>query len=113
MPMMARLGLRGRPQRGNRQQGQTLVLFTLFLIVLLGSSALTVDYGSWLLFRRSYQNVADAAALAGVAQLTRPRTDPCTGGTTKATCARQAAWTSVKQQLGLTALDPTSQGTAN
>jgi len=83
-----------------------LVLFALFLVVLLGASALTVDYSSWLLSRRSYQNVSDAAALAGVAQLTRPHADPCVTGKTKAVCAREAAWTSVKQQLGLSALVP-------
>jgi Flp pilus assembly protein TadG len=97
---------------GRHQRGQTLVLFVLFLVVLLGVSALTVDYGTWLLSKRGYQNVTDAAALAGVAQLTRPRSDPCTAGKTKATCAREAAWTSVKDQLGLS-LDPVAQSASN
>jgi hypothetical protein len=88
-------------------------VFALFLIVLLGVSALTVDYGTWLLAKRGYQNVSDAAALAGVAQLSRPRTDPCTAGKTKPICAREAAWTSVKQQLNLTTLNPVAQSASD
>lgn len=101
------------PHRLRDERGQTLVLFTLFLVVLLGAAALTVDYGMWLLSRRGYQNVSDAAALAGAAQLTRPRSDPCTTGKTKAGCAREAAWLSVREQLGLSALDATAQSLTN
>jgi putative Flp pilus-assembly TadE/G-like protein len=104
----------GRARANRRRQGgQTLVLFAFFLVVLLGASALTVDYGTWLLAKRGYQNVTDAAALAGVIHLTRPRADLCTGTKTKATCAREAAWTSVKQQLGLSALDAVTQSASN
>ena len=99
--------------RGRSERGQTLVLFAFFLVVLLGAAALTVDYGTWLLSRRGYQNVSDAAALAGVAQLSRPRSDPCTASKTKADCAREAAWMSVKEQLRLSTLSAVTQSSAN
>lgn len=79
-----------------RDRGQTLVLFALFLVVLIGSSAVAVDYGTWLKVRRDYQNVADAAVLAGSAFLTRPVT------IAKQESARKAAWKSIEDQLGLT-----------
>lgn len=78
-----------------RQNGQVLVIFALFLVVLVGATALAVDYGSWLKARRDYQNAADAAALAGAAYLTRPLGDP------KYIDAREAAWESLDTQLGL------------
>lgn len=79
-----------------RDRGQTLVLFALFLVVLIGSSAVAVDYGTWLKVRRDYQNVADAAVLAGSAFLVRPVSGP------KQVDAREAAWKSIEDQLGLT-----------
>ena len=91
MPMMI-------PAR--RDRGQTLVLFALFLVVLIGSSAVAVDYGTWLKVRRDYQNVADAAVLAGSAFLVRPVTVP------KQVDAREAAWKSIEDQLGIS-LDET------
>jgi Flp pilus assembly protein TadG len=51
--------------RRREPKGQVLVLFALFLVVLLGATAITVDFGSWLKVRRDYHNAADAAALAG------------------------------------------------
>ena len=51
------------------QSGQTLVLFVLGLGVLLGMMAMAIDVGLYLQERRSLQNAADAAALAGVAEL--------------------------------------------
>lgn len=83
------------PRRRERREGQTLVIFAIFLVVLLGSTALAVDYGSWLKARRDYQNVADAASLAGSVQLTRPVS------LAKQIAARQAAWKSIEDQLGL------------
>ena len=80
----------------SRDRGQTLVLFALFLVVLIGSSAVAVDYGTWLKVRRDYQNVSDAAVLAGSAFLTRPVT------TGKQADAREAAWNSIEDQLGVT-----------
>ena len=90
-------------RRREGAKGQVLVLFTLLLVIMLLASALAVDYGSWLVAKRSYQNVADAAALAGAQQLTRSLT------TSKQSLARQAAWQSVKASLGLTSLDPSTQ----
>jgi Putative Flp pilus-assembly TadE/G-like len=88
----------------DRAHGQTIVIFAIFLVVLLGSTALAVDYGSWLKARRDYQNVADAASLAGSVQLTRPVT------AAKQIAARQAAWKSIKDQLGLTLNEVTLAG---
>ena len=81
--------------RAERQPGQVLVLFSLFLVVLIGATAITVDFGSWLKVRRDYQNVADAAALAGGGFLSRPIDN------SKRVLARRAAWDSFNAQLGL------------
>ncbi len=82
----------------NQENGQVLILFALFLVVFVGFAALTIDYGSWLKARRDYQNAADSAALAGSAFLTRPIGDTTDA---KRTQAREAAWASLKAQLGL------------
>jgi len=94
-----------------REHGQILVLFAFILIGLLLISALAVDYGGWLLARRTYQNVADEAALAGAYQLTNPIGAACTlAQPSKNHCAREAAWTSVKNALGLgSGLVPSSE----
>lgn len=76
-------------------RGQVLALFALFLIVLLGFTAIAVDYGTYLLARREYQNVADAGAIAGAAYMTRPLTPA------KEADARAAAWEAVRTKLGL------------
>ena len=55
--------------RGRRESGQMLVLFVLALGVLMGMVAMSVDVGMILHERRSLQNAADAAALAGVSEL--------------------------------------------
>ena len=82
-------------RRADRSRGQVIVIFALFLLVLFGAAALTVDYGTWLKARRDYQNVADPAALAGSIYLTRPTTP------TERTLARRAAWEEIDRQLGL------------
>lgn len=93
-----------------RERGQVLVLFAFVLIALLLVSALAVDYGGWLLARRSYQNVADEAAIAGAYLLTSDVSSTCPiGGISKQQCARQAAWTSIKAHTGLTTLNPVTQ----
>src|SRR4051812_21218552 len=81
--------------RDDKQQGQGLVLFALFLVVLLAVTGVAVDYGTWLKSRRDYQNVADAAVLAGGAFLSRPI------DATKRDNARRAAWESINKQLSL------------
>jgi Flp pilus assembly protein TadG len=86
---------------GRRSQGQVLVVFAIFLIVLIGASAITIDYATWLKVRRDYQNMADAAALQGAALLTRPMDNA------KRILAREAAWESLQDQLGLgPSIDP-------
>ena len=92
--------------RRRSESGQTLVIFAIFLVVLLGATAITVDYGSLLKVRRDYQNAADAAVLAGSVFLTRPVTPA------KSIAARQAAWKSIKDQLGLT-LDEVALASTN
>lgn len=86
----------GNRDRRGGERGQTIVIFTVFLVVLLASAALAVDYGSLLKVRRDYQNVVDAATLAGSVFLNRPVT------AAKQVDAREAAWKSLEDQLGLT-----------
>jgi Flp pilus assembly protein TadG len=52
-----------------RHRGQTLVLITIFMTALLGMAAMAVDVGSWYQDKRHLQNDADAAALAGAANI--------------------------------------------
>ena len=47
------------------ESGQAIVVMLLFLVVLLGGVALTLDVGSWYREHRQAQQTADAAALAG------------------------------------------------
>lgn len=49
----------------NRESGQIVVLFALFLIVLVGIAGLVLDGGGTYAQRRSEQNAADLAALGG------------------------------------------------
>lgn len=57
------------------EDGQALVLTLVFLVVLVGATALTVDFGAWYRQQRQAQATADAAALAGAQALP---TDPST-----------------------------------
>lgn len=57
----------------NKNKGQTLVLFAIGLLVLLGISALVIDGGNMYLDRRIAQTAADAGALAGAYEM-------CSGG---------------------------------
>src|SRR5687768_2174894 len=52
-----------------KEQGQTLLLFVLAVGVLMGFVAMAIDVGLLYEDRRHLQNTADAAALAGVAEL--------------------------------------------
>ena len=72
------------------------------MAVLLGFTALAVDYGTYLLARRHYQNVADAAAIAGSTYMSRPIT------AAKQNQARTAAWTSLQTQLNFTDAEPSA-----
>src|SRR4051794_41268423 len=51
----------------NSAAGQTLPLVVLFMGVLIAMSGLVIDLGNSYVQKRSTQNVADAAALAGAA----------------------------------------------
>jgi hypothetical protein len=95
-------GLTTRPADVRGERGQVLVLAMLAMAVLLGVSALAVDYGRWLVAKRDLQNEADAAVLAGAGFLE-------TGSTGEQALARQAAWVSIRDELGL-AVDPAVLG---
>lgn len=53
----------------SRQRGAVAIYVALFLVVMLGFIALSVDIGRALVVRNELQNAADAAALAGAGQL--------------------------------------------
>lgn len=55
------------------ENGQALVMTLVFLVVLVGATALTIDFGTWYRQQRQAQATADAAALAGAQALP---TDP-------------------------------------
>lgn len=95
--------------RKHAPRGQVLVLFTLFLLVLLGISALAIDYASWLLTDRALQNYSDHAALAGASAFDdRTSQGSCASGTGTEQCltARAQAWNSLNNELDL-GLSPT------
>ena len=60
------------------ERGQVLALVALFMVVLLVSAALAIDFASWLSTRREFQSVADAASVAGSGHLTEPGVLPPT-----------------------------------
>jgi hypothetical protein len=91
----------GMPAK-HASRGQVLVLFVLFLLVLLGISALAVDYATWLLTDRSLQNHADHAALAGADVFdARTQQGSCGSGVGVAQCieARAQAWASLNNEV--------------
>jgi putative Flp pilus-assembly TadE/G-like protein len=80
--------------------GQVVVLFALFLLILLGVSAIGIDYATWLLTDRNLQNVSDHAALAGASAFEDASTSNDCGGP-KCDLARAQAWTSLRDELKL------------
>jgi Flp pilus assembly protein TadG len=52
------------------EHGQSMVLTLVFLVVLMGMSAMVLDVGSWYRAHRSAQSTADASALAAAQGLT-------------------------------------------
>jgi type II secretory pathway pseudopilin PulG len=58
--------------RRPRQHGSVMLMFVLMLPILLGFTALAVDFSRVLLAKQELQNAADAAALAGAAGLDDP-----------------------------------------
>jgi hypothetical protein len=55
--------------RQRRERGQSLVIMTVAMLVMLGLGALIVDGGTMYVHRRQAQTAADAAALAGAREL--------------------------------------------
>lgn len=51
------------------ESGQALVMTVVFLVALVGATALTLDFGAWYRQQRQAQATADAAALAGAQAL--------------------------------------------
>jgi len=60
------------------ERGQALVIPVLFLVVLLGMAAATIDVGSWYRSHRQAQAAADAAALAAAQELPAASTTAAT-----------------------------------
>ncbi|HSL97061.1 MAG TPA: Tad domain-containing protein, partial [Candidatus Deferrimicrobiaceae bacterium] len=88
----------------NWASGQSLVLFVIFLTVLLGVSALGIDYATWLLTDRKLQNVTDSAVTAGASAFgNRIAKGSCATSPGDASCdqARLQAWTSINDALEL------------
>jgi hypothetical protein len=90
-----------RPQRG-----QVLPLFALFLIVLLGFSALAIDVSGALAAKRFYRSAADAASLAGAQDLQQGTTRTVTN--TERTRARTHAMERLVSLMGATSTPSTS-----
>ena len=71
--MLTRLQCQSVRRAGTRSPssaaGQTLPLVVLFVVVLCGMAGLVIDLGNGYLQKRSAQNVADAAALAGASAI--------------------------------------------
>src|SRR5690348_4544063 len=63
-------------QRRQRQQGQVIVLFAIALIAMLAMFGVAVDGGTLYIQRRTAQNAADAAALAGARAMQKATTSP-------------------------------------
>jgi Flp pilus assembly protein TadG len=55
--------------RRRGQSGQAMPMLVIFMVVLVGAASLSVDVGHWYLTRAELQRAADAAALAGAAQM--------------------------------------------
>jgi hypothetical protein len=94
--------------RAGNETGQTIVVNVLFMVVMIGFLALVIDGGNLFLQRRDAQGTADAAALAGVLDVTRSRT-------TAESIAREYATTRngsgvVVRQIEATGASPSSCG---
>lgn len=90
--------------RSTREGGQALPLFALFLVVLLGFSALAIDVSRKYSALRTYRAIADAASLAGAQDLQVPGSRLVTSDDRKT--ARTHAMNSVTSQLGITGTLP-------
>jgi hypothetical protein len=100
--MMSRL----MSSRGEGERGQSLVLFALMLVALLGFAALAIDVSRAYAAQRQYRAVADAASLAGAQDL--QGATRIVVGNDRAR-ARTHALEVLKDQLGATG-DPVGAG---
>ena len=95
---------------GGSERGQVLPLFALFLVVLIGFTALAVDVSSALSVRRFYRSVADAASLAGAQDLQTAGSRAV--GAADRIRARQHAMNSLTTALGVTGTLPAACATS-
>jgi hypothetical protein len=72
----------------SEQRGQSLIVVSLAMVVVLGVSAMAIDVGTWYVKHHQDQVIADSAALAAANCLAHPNTGPntstmpqCTSGT--------------------------------
>jgi len=91
---------RASQNRASRRGGSVIVIVSLSLIVLLGFSALAVDYGMLVSDANRLQRACDASALAGATQLKKTGND-----VTDVANARQAA-TDMMAQYKIAGFDP-------
>jgi hypothetical protein len=89
-----------------KERGQVLPLFALFLVVLIGFSALAIDVTGMLAAKRFYRSAADAASLAGAQDLQQGTTRTVTN--TERTQARTHAMERLVSLMGATSTPSTS-----
>jgi Putative Flp pilus-assembly TadE/G-like len=89
-----------KARRARAEEGQVLPLFALFLIVLVGFTALAIDVSGTLSARRFYRSAADSAALAGAQDL--QATGSRAVGSGDRIRARQDAMKHLTNELGIT-----------
>ncbi len=97
-------------QRGYRQSGQSLILFTMMISVFVGFLVLVVDLGFLFGQRRYDQNGADAGGLA-VAQVIAGSVSPLSGGGTYISKLDSELYATALQYGGLTAGSTAPTGT--
>ena len=87
------------------EAGQTVVLFTVLLMGLLGAAGLAIDYGFWALNKNQVQSAADASALAGASQIP--------AGQSSASSTASAQYLKNGAASGSVAVSPATNLTAN
>ena len=83
------------------ERGQVLALVAIFMVVLLVSAALAIDFASWLAARREFQSVSDAASVAAAAHLPEPGTQAPTLVEQRAAAADALVYLSDHLGLGI------------
>lgn len=105
---------RAAPRRLARR-GATMILAMVLLVALLGMTAFAVDVGYTVCTRSQLQNAADAAALAGAAQLPGPLVQystPGQSGATQRTILNNAIANARMQAQQMAALNGAGQATS-